>query len=154
MRATGRSERGCAEMYFKTAVILATFASVYGLLVFVATEWWQALPLAIVLGLAVVAIGFNVMHDASHEAYSDHRWVNRAMAKTLDLVGGSSYFWHWKHNVFHHMFVNVVGYDTDINLVGLGRLTPHHPRRLAPPLAAFVCVVPVWRDGHQVAPLR
>ncbi len=115
-------------MYFKTAVILAAFASLYGLLVFVATQWWQALPLAIALGLAVVAIGFNVMHDASHEAYSDRRWVNRAMAKTLDLVGGSSYFWHWKHNVFHHTFVNVVGYDTDINLAGLGRLTPHHPR--------------------------
>jgi linoleoyl-CoA desaturase len=50
------------------------------------------------------------------------------MALSLDLVGGSSYFWRWKHNVFHHTFVNVIGYDTDINLVGLGRLTPHHPR--------------------------
>lgn len=115
-------------MYFKTAVILASFAFVYGLLVFAATEWWQVLPLAIALGLTVVAIGFNVMHDGSHEAYSDRRWVNRAAAMSLDLVGGSSYFWHWKHNVFHHTFVNVLGYDTDINLVGLGRLTPHHPR--------------------------
>ena len=49
------------------------------------------------------------------------------MAMSLDLVGGSSYFWHWKHVVFHHTYVNVVGYDTDINLAGLGRLTPHHP---------------------------
>ena len=115
-------------MYLKTAVIFASFASLYGLLVFVATQWWQALPLAIALGLTVVAIGFNVMHDASHEAYSERRFVNRLMAKSLDLVGGSSYFWHWKHNVFHHTFVNVAGYDTDINLAGLGRLTPHHPR--------------------------
>jgi linoleoyl-CoA desaturase len=128
MRTTGRSERDCPEMYAKTAIILASFACLYGLLVFVAAAWWQALPLAIALGLTVVAIGFNVMHDASHEAYSDRRWVNRALAKTLDLVGGSSYFWHWKHNVFHHTFVNVAGYDTDINLAGLGRLTPHHPR--------------------------
>ena len=115
-------------MYLKTAVIFASFASLYGLLVFVATQWWQALPLAIALGLTVVAVGFNVMHDASHEAYSERRFVNRLMAKSLDLVGGSSYFWHWKHNVFHHTFVNVAGYDTDINLAGLGRLTPHHPR--------------------------
>ncbi len=28
--------------------------------------------------------------------------------------------------VFHHTFVNVIGYDTDINLAGFGRLTPHH----------------------------
>jgi len=128
LRETGRSERSCPEMYFKTAIILASFASAYVLLVFVAAQWWQALPLAIVLGLTVVAIGFNVMHDANHEAYSHRGWVNRTMAMTLDLVGGSSYFWRWKHNVFHHTFVNVMGYDTDINLAGLGRLTPHHPR--------------------------
>ncbi len=114
-------------MYFKTAVILATFASVYALLVFVATAWWQALPLALVLSLTMVAIGFNVMHDASHEAFSERRWINRTMAMSLDLVGGSSYFWRWKHNVFHHTFVNVMGYDTDIDLAGLGRLTPNHP---------------------------
>jgi len=114
-------------MYAKTAIILAAFASTYALLVFVATAWWQAVPLAILLGFTIAAIGFNIMHDANHEAYSDSRWLNRTMGLTLDLVGGSSHFWHWKHNVFHHTFVNVVGYDTDINLIGLGRLTPHHP---------------------------
>jgi linoleoyl-CoA desaturase len=128
LRATGRRERDCTEMYLKTAIIFASFASFYVLLVFVATTWWQVVPLAVALGLTVVAIGFDVMHDASHEAYSDHAWLNRAMAMSLDLVGGSSYFWRWKHNVFHHTFVNVIGYDTDINLAGLGRLTPHHPR--------------------------
>jgi linoleoyl-CoA desaturase len=115
-------------MYLKTAIILASFASAYGLLVFVATTWWQALPLAIVLALTVVAIGFNIMHDASHQAYSDRRWVNRLMAMSLDrrrqLV-----FLALKHVVFHHTFVNVIGYDTDIDLAGLGRLTPHHRER-------------------------
>jgi linoleoyl-CoA desaturase len=125
----GRRQRDCPEMFLKTAIIFASFAAAYWLLVFVATQWWQALPLSIVLALTVVAIGFNVMHDASHEAYSDRRWLNRLMAMSLDLVGGSSYFWHWKHAVFHHSFVNVIGYDTDINLAGLGRLTPHHPRK-------------------------
>jgi linoleoyl-CoA desaturase len=124
----GRPERDCPQMYRKTAIIFAIFIAAYGSLVFVAQAWWQAVPLAVVLAFSVVAIGFNVMHDASHNAYSDHPWLNRLMAVSLDLVGGSSYFWRWKHVVFHHMFVNVVGYDTDINLAGLGRLTPHHPR--------------------------
>jgi linoleoyl-CoA desaturase len=128
MRATGRRERDCPEMYFKTAILLLTSVSLYGLLVFAATTWWQALPLAVALGCTVAAIGFNVMHDGSHHAYSDRRWLNRTMAMTLDLVGGSSFFWHWKHNVFHHGLVNVFGYDTDINLAGFGRLTPHHRR--------------------------
>jgi linoleoyl-CoA desaturase len=128
LRNIGRRQRDCPEMYAKTAIIFATFAVSYWLLVFVATAWWQAVPLAILLALAVVAIGFNVMHDASHGAYSDSPFVNRLMSFSLDVVGGSSHFWHWKHIVFHHTFVNVVGYDTDINLAGLGRLTPHHPR--------------------------
>ena len=115
-------------MFRKTAIIFAAFAAAYVLLVFFAATWWQAVPLAIGLALSVVAIGFNVMHDASHEAYSERRWLNRLMAMSLDLVGGSSHFWRWKHVVFHHTFVNVIGYDTDINLAGLGRLTPHHPR--------------------------
>jgi linoleoyl-CoA desaturase len=126
LRTTGHPERGGLRMYAKTAIILASFGSTYVLLVFFATTWWQALPLAAALGLTIVAIGFNIMHDANHEAYSDRHWINRAMATTLDLVGGSSHFWRWKHNVFHHTFVNVIGYDTDINLIGLGRLTPHH----------------------------
>jgi linoleoyl-CoA desaturase len=127
LRATGRRERDCPEMFRKTAIIFATFVATYLLLVFAAAAWWQAVPLAIVLALSVVAIGFNVMHDASHHAYSDRPWLNRLMAMSLDLVGGSSHFWHSKHVVFHHTFVNVIGYDTDINLAGLGRLTPHHP---------------------------
>ena len=126
--ATGRRERDCPEMFRKTAIIFATFVATYLALVFVADAWWQVVPLAVVLGLSVVAIGFNVMHDASHEAYSERRWLNRLMAMSLDLVGGSSHFWRSKHVLFHHTFVNVIGYDTDINLAGLGRLTPHHPR--------------------------
>jgi linoleoyl-CoA desaturase len=128
LNATGRRERDCGAMYRKTAIIFATFAAAYLLLVFAAHAWWQAVPLALVLALSVVAIGFNVMHDASHHAYSDRFWLNRLMSMSLDLVGGSSHFWRWKHVVFHHTFVNVIGYDTDINLAGLGRLSPHHPR--------------------------
>ncbi len=126
LRSTGRRERDCPEMYAKTAIIFAAFVAVYLLLVFVATAWWQTVPLAILMALTVVAIGFNVMHDASHGAYSDSPLINRLMSMSLDVVGGSSHFWHWKHVVFHHTYVNVVGYDTDINLAGLGRLTPHH----------------------------
>ena len=76
------------------------------------------------------------------------------MSMSLDLVGGSSHFWHWKHVVFHHTFVNVVGYDTDINLAGLGRLTPHHPRACGSSLAALVRLALVRPHGDEVASLR
>jgi linoleoyl-CoA desaturase len=127
-RSTGRRQRDCPQMYVKTGILIASFITSYALLVFVAQTWWQALPLAIVLGLLTAAIGFNVQHDGSHHAYSDHDWVNKMMAMTIDVIGGSSHHWHFKHVIFHHTYVNITGYDTDIELGGLGRLNPHRRR--------------------------
>ena len=125
---TNRRQRDCLQMYSKTAILIAAWATSYVLLVVVARTWWQAVPLAILLGLTTAGIGFNVQHDGGHQAYSNHRWVNKLMAMTLDLIGASSYLWHWKHGVFHHTYVNITGHDTDIDVGVLGRLTPHQPR--------------------------
>jgi len=130
----GQRERDCPQMYLKTAIILTAFVACYALLVFVSSTWLQALPLAVLLAFATAAIGFNIMHDASHHAYSNKGWVNRVAASSLDLIGGSSYFWHWKHVVFHHRYANIYNYDTDIDLGTLGRFAPQS-RRL--PIHAF-----------------
>jgi linoleoyl-CoA desaturase len=126
--ASGSPQRDVPAMYFKTAVILGLFAASYILLVFFATAWWQALPLAAILGLATAGIGFNIQHDGGHGSYSRHGWINKMMAMTLDVVGGSSYLWHWKHVIFHHTYVNVSGHDTDVDLGPIVRLTPHQKR--------------------------
>lgn len=122
---TGRPKRDVPAMYFKTATILAWFAAAYLLLLFVASSLWTIIPLAIVLGLAIAAIGFNIQHDAGHRAYSDRQWVNKVMSLTLDLMGGSSYLWDWKHNSIHHTYPNIDGQDDDINVGILARLSPH-----------------------------
>ncbi len=129
IRARGIRERDCRAMYLKTGIVLAAFALGYIALVFLARTWWQALPLALLLGFATAQIGFNIQHDGGHRAYSGRAWVNQLMAMTLDLVGGSSYVWRWKHAVFHHMYVNVHGHDTDIELGVFGRLAPEQPHR-------------------------
>lgn len=115
-------------MYFKTATIMAWFASAYLLLLFVVTAWWLVVPLAVILGFAIAAIGFNIQHDGGHKAYSERRWVNKVMALTLDLMGGSSYLWDWKHNTLHHTYPNIDGHDDDINVGLLARLSPHQKR--------------------------
>lgn len=125
----GRGQRDSALMYLKTVIILGVFALAYVALVFFATSAWQALPLSIVLGAATAGIGFNIMHDGGHQAYSKRRWINRLMAMTLDMVGGSSYIWQWQHGRFHHTWVNVAGHDSDIDLGVLARLSPTQPRR-------------------------
>jgi len=125
---TGRRRRDCPSMYFKTATILAWFFGAYSLLLFVASSAWLAIPLAVVLGFAIAAIGFNIQHDGSHKAYSSRAWVNKVMALTMDMMGGSSYMWDWKHNSFHHTYTNIAGHDDDINIGFLGRLSPEQPR--------------------------
>lgn len=127
-RTTGRRKRGGRPMVLKTAVILAWSAASYLLLVFAAQTLWQGLLLAVSLGLATAAIGMNIQHDAGHRAYSERGWVNRVMAMTMDLVGGSAYTWQWKHTVIHHRYVNIAGYDTDIEIGRLGRLAPQQRR--------------------------
>lgn len=125
---TGHRQRDCWQMYLKSAIFFSVVAAAYILLVFFAQTWWQALPLTLLLGLATAGIGFNVMHDAGHQAYSSYPWINQLMSMSLDVIGGSSYIWHWKHAVIHHTFVNITGHDADIDVGFLGRLTPHQKR--------------------------
>lgn len=125
---TGRPRRDCAQMYFKTATILAWFFGAYFLLLFVVTTPWLIVPLAMILGVAMAAVGFNVQHDGGHRAYSSRTWVNKIMAMNLDLIGGSSYLWAWKHNTLHHTYPNIDGHDDDIDVGFLARLSPHQRR--------------------------
>jgi linoleoyl-CoA desaturase len=127
-RATGRRPRDCWQMYVKTGILVAACVASYLLLVLGARTWWQALPLAMLLGLAAAGIGFNVQHDGGHHAYSSHRWINSLMAMTLDLIGGSSYIWYCKHAILHHTYVNITNHDADINLGPFARLTPSQKR--------------------------
>src|SRR5438105_4468017 len=88
---THQRQRDCPRMYLKTAVVLAWFLASYVLLVSSAATCFSVVPLAISLGLAMAAIGFNIQHDGGHNAYSDRPAINRLMALSLDLLGASSY---------------------------------------------------------------
>jgi linoleoyl-CoA desaturase len=122
---TGKSQTDNWQMYLKSAIILACFAASYYLLVFASHTVWMGILFAVVLGLTMAEIGFCIQHDGGHNAYSKHRWINKLAAMALDLIGGSSYVWHFKHAVIHHTYVNITDWDTDINFGNLARVTPH-----------------------------
>jgi len=128
-RTAGRPQRGGWQIYLKSGVILTFFFLSYLALVFWAQNLWQGLIAAVVLSLSMTEIGFNIMHDGGHRAFSERRWVNRLAAMTLDLIGASSSVWHWKHAMYHHNYVNIVGYDPDIDLDKFTRFAPHQKRR-------------------------
>jgi linoleoyl-CoA desaturase len=126
--AVGRARHGSGKLYLKTAILIGWLVASYVGLVFLATAWWQVVPLAVSIALAMAGVGFNVQHDGNHGAYSGRPLVNKAAALSLNLLGGDAYFWHFKHNIAHHSYPNVSGSDDDIRLGPLGRLSPHQPR--------------------------
>lgn len=123
--ASGQTRRGAPRLFVKSGVLLLWLAASYIALVWGAKTWWQALPLSLSLALAMAGVGFNIQHDGNHGAYAQRDWVNKAAALSLNLLGGDAYFWHFKHNIAHHSYPNVSGYDDDIFMGPLARLSPH-----------------------------
>jgi linoleoyl-CoA desaturase len=119
----GLVRRAYVVLWVKALLVVAWLAASYGILVFVANGPLEAFAASISLGLAAAGIGFTIMHDANHDAFAPNRFVNRAMALSLDLIGGSSYVWSAKH-LAHHTYPNVTEHDPDIESLPFARLDP------------------------------
>jgi len=123
---TGVPRRDHPRMYLKTFIVLCWFFGSYAALVWVPMSWPLVLLTMISLGFAGAGVGFNIMHDAGHKAMSKRGWVNRTFFATIDMIGGSSYLWYHKHNIYHHTYSNVAHQDTDIDVGSVARFCPHH----------------------------
>lgn len=121
---SGQPRRDVPRAYLKAFIILAWLFGSYLLVLLVASTPTQAVIGGISIGLAMAGVGFNLQHDGGHGAFSRRPWVNKLMALALDLLGASSYFWHFKHNIAHHSHPNVVGQDDDISHGVLLRISP------------------------------
>ena len=90
-----------------------------------------AAGIAALVGLlaAMILIGFCVQHDANHGAYFATRRRNHLLGwLTTDvLLGFSSYVWRVKHNVAHHTYTNVDGWDDDVAQTPFARFMPSQP---------------------------
>ena len=118
--------RDLPDMYIKTAVMLGWWLASYVLLLQNFHPLINIL-LCLVWGMSIAAIGFNVMHDANHGGYSDRPWVNKVVSFSAEMLGMSGFRWRTKHNVWHHTYTNIGGYDDDVETFGLMRLSPRLP---------------------------
>ena len=121
--------RARRRLHLKALAIAALVAASYWALVL------SSLPVLVRLGAGAVlvhglaAVGTSIMHDANHQAFSRHRWLNRLLGYTSDALGASSWLWRIQHNTLHHANANVVGHDADIALAPFARLAPSQPWR-------------------------
>jgi linoleoyl-CoA desaturase len=122
--ANDTPERDVPGMRLKTAIALAWWLAAYLLLLLGHFPPLVNAGLCIVWAMAIASVGFNVMHDANHRGYSDHPRVNKLISLSAEMLGMSGFRWRTKHNVWHHTYTNIAGFDDDVETYGLMRLTP------------------------------
>lgn len=115
-KITFQKKTGNRRIFLKASILLTSFFVLYTLLVFVPLHWSVSIFLCILFGANLAAIGFNIMHDAGHNSFSDNKKLNTVLSYTLNLLGGNIYFWKIKHNIAHHTFTNIDGEDHDIEV--------------------------------------
>ncbi len=104
------------RMVIKTIVLLGTFFSAYGLIFTELLNGWQTIAACFVLGICTAGIGFSVAHDAIHGSYTSNSKLNYVIGLSMNLIGGNRYVWSITHNIIHHTYTNIDGYDEDLDV--------------------------------------
>ena len=102
------------KLYIKALILVPVAVTLYLVLLFMHMGLIPGILISGQLGFVLASIGFNIMHDACHGAYSVKPWVNNIMGLSLNLLGGNAFIWKFKHNIIHHTYTNVDGIDDDI----------------------------------------
>lgn len=124
----GISKHANAAMVTKTVALLLIYFIPYVLIVTGAfTGFWAMYGLWLMMGIGMAGVGFSVMHDANHGAYSSNPNVNKWLGNLIYLLGGNPHNWRIQHNVLHHSFTNIAGMDEDLDSPWFLRFSPDKP---------------------------
>ncbi|KAA3640941.1 MAG: acyl-CoA desaturase [Bacteroidetes bacterium] len=117
---------GNFQMYLKTVVMMSLYLTPYILMMSgVFSNAWLILGMYVIMGVGMAGVGFSVMHDANHGAYSKNKTLNKYLGLIINILGGNALNWKIQHNVLHHTYTNVDGLDEDIKTVNILRFSPH-----------------------------
>jgi linoleoyl-CoA desaturase len=123
------------RLHNKAVVVAIWYIASYVLLV-IASGWIMGIVACASFALAMTAVGFNIQHDANHNALyrtsGSKRFTipNRIAGWSMYALGASSKRWIEGHVFTHHSSTNIVGKDYDIELRPFARLAPSQPRRV------------------------
>jgi linoleoyl-CoA desaturase len=127
--------RAAYRRLHRKAAIVATWYLTSFVLVFVAQGWLLGILACVSLALSMVAVGFNIQHDANHNAFFPTggrrrtSTANRLAGFSINAIGGDRKRWIDGHVVLHHSAPNVVGRDQDIDFSLLARVAPSQRHR-------------------------
>jgi len=123
---SGKSKNANGYMVLKTIIMFTIFLVPYGFILSgMFTSGWFVVLMYTIMGVGTTGIGLAVMHDAVHGAYSKSPVINKILSLSMNLIGGSPLNWKIQHNVLHHTYPNIDGYDDDITPKFVLRFSPH-----------------------------
>ncbi len=118
------SKHANLEMVLKTVFMLCLY---FTPLILMLSGWINTVGsmflMWAIMGLGMSGIGLSIMHDANHGSYSSDQRVNNFFGFILNFIGGYHVNWKIQHNVLHHSYTNVHGFDEDIDK-GIMRFSP------------------------------
>jgi linoleoyl-CoA desaturase len=115
-KENNKSKHANTNMVIKTIFMLSLYFIPYFFILFnFTTNSWGVLGLWLIMSLGMAGIGFSIMHDANHGAYSKNKNINKYLGFMINLVGGSAVNWKIQHNVLHHTYTNIAHHDEDID---------------------------------------
>jgi linoleoyl-CoA desaturase len=119
------SIKGNLWVFLKALVILSIYIVPWILIITIPLTSWMGLFLCLVIGIGEAGVGMSVMHDAAHGALSRKKWVNTLFESSMYLLGSNMFNWKIQHNLYHHTYTNIYGYDPDIGTKVVIRLCEH-----------------------------
>ncbi|MCD6017394.1 MAG: acyl-CoA desaturase [Bacteroidetes bacterium] len=123
----GISTKGNSKIIIKSIVMLTGYLAPFVVMLTLPLSGWLIFPLSIIMGIGMAGIGMNVMHDAVHGSFSKQSWLNKLFGHTMYFIGGNTFNWKVQHNVMHHTYTNIEGFDEDIEPKGSLRLSKQSP---------------------------
>ena len=118
------------RMIMKVGFYLLSFIVLYTLLLSTSFNLVLFYILYLAMGLNVLFIGFNISHDAAHNAIFKSRKLNEMLYFiSFNLQGNNGYIWKKYHIESHHVYTNVYGSDIDVVKNPLLRMTKAQPHR-------------------------
>jgi linoleoyl-CoA desaturase len=121
------SSKGNGSMIVKAVIMLGLYLVPFALVLIFPMSAWLLILFSVVMGIGMSGIGMAVMHDGAHDSFSKKGWLNKLFGNTMYLIGGNVFNWKLQHNIFHHTFTNINGFDEDIRSRVVIRMSHEEP---------------------------
>ncbi len=121
------STKGNFVMVLKSISVYALYVLPLVAIYYFNLSFLWSLLMFILAGIGTAGVGMSVMHDALHNSYSKHKWVNTVMGWSMYIIGSNVFNWKIQHNIFHHAYTNIDGLDEDIQTRWIMRFSEQTP---------------------------